>query len=102
MYPGPLQVTLSFGLEQGQDAEGRKKYRRIGDHTASGVNQAAHRLQKAPMVMVDYVGVLRRALAGTVEHMSIATEEMKGAYIIGRFHSRLRMRASPSPQSLTS
>ena len=80
MYPGPLQVTPSFGLEQGQDTGGQKKYRRIDDHTASGVNQAAHRLQKVPMVMVDYVGVLCRALAGSVERISMATEDMKGAY----------------------
>ena len=39
-YGAVVQVTPSFGLAQGT------KYRRIDDHSASGVNQMAHRLQR--------------------------------------------------------
>ena len=49
LYSGTLQVTPSFGLQQGFDNDGQPKYRRIDDHTASGVNRVAHRLQKVPM-----------------------------------------------------
>ena len=80
LYPGRFQVTPSFGLEQGKDANGAPKFRRINDHSASGVNIAAHRLQKVPMAMIDYVGVLVRALAQQTNQISLATEDMKGAY----------------------
>lgn len=36
LYSGTLQVTPSFGLQQGFDNDGQLKYRRIDDHTASG------------------------------------------------------------------
>ena len=80
LYPGRIQVTPSFGLEQGIDASGAPKFRRIDDHSASGVNMAAYRLQKVPMAMVDYVGVLVRALAQQTDQISLATEDMKSAY----------------------
>ena len=80
LYSGTLQVTPSFGLQQGFDNDGQPKYRRIDDHTASGVNRVAHRLQKVPMAMVDYVGVLIRALARQSPQISLGTEDMKGAY----------------------
>ena len=47
---------------------------------ASGVNMAAYRLQKVPIAMIDYVGVLVRALAQQTNQISLATEDMKGAY----------------------
>ena len=73
-YGAEVQVTPSFGLAQGT------KYRRIDDHTASGVNQMAHRLQKVPMTMVDYIGVMLRALAAHFPSVKLATEDMKSAY----------------------
>ena len=76
LYSGTTSYT-SFGLQQGFDNDGQPKYRRIDDHTASGV---AHRLQKVPMAMVDYVGVLVRALARQSPQISLSTEDMKGAY----------------------
>lgn len=39
-----------------------------------------YRLQKAPMAMVDYVGVLVRALAQQATQIGLRTEDMKGAY----------------------
>ena len=79
-YDGDFQVTPSFGLAQGLDEHGNRKFRRIDDHTASGVNPSAHRLQKVPMAMVDYVGVMMRAVAAICPDVQIATEDMKGAY----------------------
>eukprot|EP00435_Cladocopium_sp_Y103_P060943 s2085_g22.t1 len=48
-YGHDFQITPSFGLEQGTDEQGQPKYRRIDDHTASGVNPSAHRLQKVQL-----------------------------------------------------
>ena len=73
-YGVEVQVTPSFGLAQGA------KFRRIDDHTASGVNQVAHRLQKVPMTMVDYIGVMLKALAAQSTSIQLATEDMKSAY----------------------
>ena len=73
-YGTEVQVAPSFGLAQGT------KYRRIDDHSASGVNQMAHRLQKVPMTMVDYIGVMLRALAEHSSSIKLATEDMKAAY----------------------
>ena len=73
-YGSEVQVTPSFGLAQGT------KFRRIDDHTASGVNQMAHRLQKVPMTMVDYIGVMLKALASQSTSIRLATEDMKSAY----------------------
>ena len=79
-YEGDFQVTPSFGLAQGCDEQGNPKFRRIDDHSASGVNPSAHRLQKVPMAMVDYVGVMVRAVAAVSKDVHLATEDMKGAY----------------------
>ena len=79
-FGSDFQVTPSFGLEQGVDEAGNPKFRRIDDHSASGVNPSAHRLQKAPMAMIDYVGVMLRALASHCSDINMATEDMKGAY----------------------
>ena len=79
-YKTDFQVTPSFGLAQGLDNQGKQKFRRIDDHTASGVNPSAHRLQKVPMAMVDYVGVMVRAVAAVCTNIQFATEDMKGAY----------------------
>ena len=80
-YGRDFQIVPSFGLEQGSDSSGAPKYRRIDDHTACGNNLVAHRLQKVPMAMVDYVSVLIRAEASKVaEQLFVATEDMKGAY----------------------
>ena len=79
-YKTDFQVTPSFGLAQGLDEQGKRKFRRIDDHTASGVNPSAHRLQKVPMAMVDYVGVMVRAVAAICTDVQFATEDMKGAY----------------------
>ena len=40
----------------------------------------AHRLQKVPMTMVDYIGVMLRALAAHFPSVKLATEDMKSAY----------------------
>ena len=55
LYGKDFQITPSFGLAQGLDEQGQRKYRRIDDYTASGVNPSAHRKQKVPMCMVDYI-----------------------------------------------
>ena len=46
-----FNVVQSFGLQQGNAADGSVKYRRIDDHTASHNNLAAHRRQKINMAM---------------------------------------------------
>ena len=80
-YQGVFGVVPSFGLEQGVDENGRPKYRRIDDHSASANNMVAHRLQKVPMTMVDYVAVLvKYAFAVLSCKINLATEDMKSAY----------------------
>ena len=79
-YGPDFQVTPSFGLEQGVNEAGAPKYRRIDDYTASGVNPSAHRTQKVPMCMVDYIGVMIRAAAQVDTNIHFATEDMASAY----------------------
>lgn len=79
-YGPDFQVTPSFGLEQGVNEAGAPKYRRIDDYTASGVNPSAHRTQKVPMCMVDYIGVMIRAAAQVDTNIYFATEDMASAY----------------------
>lgn len=81
MFQGDFQVVPSFGLEQGASNQ-EKKFRRIDDHTASGNNLQAHRLQKVPMAMVDYLGALVKVEARTLDRsdLELATEDMTGAY----------------------
>ncbi len=80
IYGNDFQVVPSFGLQQGFSEDGSPKYRRIDDHSASGGNQVAHRLQKVPMAMADYVGVLTRAVGKLGSGVHFSTEDMKGAY----------------------
>ena len=82
MFHGDFQVVPSFGLEQGLDELGRPKYRRIDDHSACGNNLVAHRKQKVPMCMVDYIGALIKALGRRCPKSAplISTEDMKSAY----------------------
>ena len=80
LFDEDFQITPSFGLSQGRDEQGNRKFRRIDDHSASGVNPSAHRMQKVPMAMADYVGVLLRAVAQKHDPIRMATEDMKGAY----------------------
>jgi len=79
---GPFwNLVPSFGLHQGYDEKNEPKYRRIDDHSASLNNQAAGRLQKIPMSMVDYVMSMVKGLTGvTSETLHLCTEDMKGAY----------------------
>ena len=79
-YADDFQITPSFGLAQGADEKGEPKYRRIDDHTASGVNQFSKRMQKVPMAMIDYVGVMVRAVAQSCNSVIMSTEDMQGAY----------------------
>ena len=80
-YKGVFNVVPSFGLEQGVDESGQPKYRRIDDHSAAANNLVAHRLQKVPMTMVDYVAALIKFLySGLNCRLSLATEDMKSAY----------------------
>ena len=80
-YQGVFGVVPSFGLEQGVDENGHPKYRRIDDHSASANNMVAHRLQKVPMTMVDYVAVLvEYAFTVLSCKVKLATEDMKSAY----------------------
>eukprot|EP00435_Cladocopium_sp_Y103_P061120 s489_g22.t1 len=79
-YNDDFQVTPSFGLSQGVGPDGEPKFRRIDDHSASGVNPSAHRLQKVPMTMVDYIGVLLKNLAQVSSEIYMTTEDMKAAY----------------------
>ena len=80
IYQDDFQITPSFGLEQGVNEQGQPKFRRIDDHTASGVNQFSRRMQKVPMAMVDYVGVMVRAVAQACDSVYMSTEDMQGAY----------------------
>ena len=79
-YRDDFQVTPSFGLEQGTNDQGQPKYRRIDDRIASGVNQFSKRMQKVPMAMIDYVGVMLRAVAQRCNSVYMGTEDMQGAY----------------------
>ena len=81
-YKDDFQVTPSFGLEQGTNEQGLPKYRRIDDHTASGVNQfsSSKRTQKVPMAMIDYVAVMMRAVAQRCRSVYMGAEDMQGAY----------------------
>lgn len=99
-YGSDFQVVPSFGLQQGHGEDGAPKYRRIDDHSASGGNQVAHRLQKVPMAMADYVGVLTRAVGKLGTGVKFSTEDMKGAYI-GRSLFIHLMLGTPSQPSIT-
>ena len=81
LFDGDFQVVPSFGLEQGGMGQ-EKKFRRIDDHTAAGNNLQAHRLQKVPMAMVDYLGTLVKFVARSTQRpdLKLATEDMTGAY----------------------
>ncbi len=74
------QVVPSFGLRQGCDEAGRPKYRRIDDYTASRANPSSHRLQKVPMTMPDYVGVLSKEMGRKGWDIQFTTDDMKSAY----------------------
>ena len=74
------QVVPSFGLRQGVDETGRPKYGRIDDYTASGANPSSHRLQKVPMTMPDYVGVLSKEMGRKGWNIQYTTDDMKSAY----------------------
>eukprot|EP00435_Cladocopium_sp_Y103_P063804 s675_g25.t1 len=74
-------VIPSFGLEQGVNEKNEPKYRRIDDHSAGFTNLAAHRKQKIPMAMVDYLIVMIRGLyARFNSQLNIGTEDMRQAY----------------------
>ena len=80
-----FNVAPSFGLEQGVDAKGEPKSRRIDDHTAGWCNLAARRLQKIRMSSVDYIAVMVRSgqnLMSDLPNVSfhLATADMKQAY----------------------
>jgi len=81
LFDGDFQVVPSFGLEQGGMGQ-EKKFRRIDDHTAAGNNLQAHRHQKVPMAMVDYLGALVKFVARSTQRpdLKLATEDMTGAY----------------------
>ena len=80
-YQGIFNVVPSFGLEQGVDESGNKKFRRIDDHTACGNNRVSHRMQKVPMTMVDYIGALIKYFSKyTEDEIELTSEDMKGAY----------------------
>ena len=80
-YGKDFQIVPSFGLEQGEAADGSKKFRRIDDHSACLNNQVAHRMQKVPMAMADYVALLIKSASTLPEpDLLIASEDMKSAY----------------------
>eukprot|EP00435_Cladocopium_sp_Y103_P034170 s309_g8.t1 len=81
LYGSDFQVVPSFGLEQGTDSTGKRKFRRIDDHSACWNNQVAHRKQKVPMTMVDYVALLIRVCGSSLqEDILLASDDMQGAY----------------------
>ena len=80
MFGKDFQVVPSFGLRQGQDESGNPKFRRIDDYTASGANPSSHRLQKVPMTMPDYVGVLTKVMGMKGWDVNFTTDDMKSAY----------------------
>eukprot|EP00972_Heterocapsa_arctica_P036854 5426899-Heterocapsa_arctica.AAC.1 len=48
-YNGLWNLCRRFGLRQGVDEHGNPKYRAIDDHSESGANAAAHRIQQIQM-----------------------------------------------------
>ncbi len=86
-YGPGYNVVPSFGIEQGEDSAGRRKFRSIDKHTKSGCNPAAERRQKVPMAMVGHIllmftsvaSALQLAAVGKATKCTAATEDMKAA-----------------------
>lgn len=77
-----FNVIPCFGLQQGLDNQGRKKFRRIDDHTAGWVNLAAKRMQRIEMANVDYIATMVKAFTKSLpsRKLVIGTADMKAAY----------------------
>ena len=81
-FGSSFNVIPCFGLSQGVDSRGRKKFRRIDDHTAGWVNLAAKRMQRIQMANVDYIATMVKSMSNTFpsSKLEIATADMKAAY----------------------
>ena len=77
-----FNVIPCFGLQQGLDNAGNKKYRRIDDHTAGWVNLAAKRMQRIEMANVDYIATMVKASSRSFPSVAleICTADMQSAY----------------------
>ena len=77
-----FNVVPCFGLQQGLDNAGKKKYRRIDDHTAGWVNLAAKRMQRIEMANVDYIATMVKASSKSFPSVAleICTADMQSAY----------------------
>ena len=78
-------VVRRYGIEQGVDSSGKKKYRAIDDHSENDNNSAAWRRQKIPMAGVATLMLMVKLFASVLPDVSDAdlvggTEDMKGAY----------------------
>ena len=81
-YGESVNIIPSFGLSQGVDSGGRKKFRRIDDHMAGWTNLAAKRMQKIEMANTDYIATMVKSVASTFqgEQLTLSTADMKAAY----------------------
>lgn len=80
---GPFMNAIpSFGLAQGLDGQGNKKFRRIGDHTAGWTNLAAKRMQRIEMLNTDYIATMIKAMSSAFpgKQITISTADMRAAY----------------------
>jgi hypothetical protein len=82
-------MVRRFGIEQGVNSKGERKFRGVDDHSESGNNPAAERRQKIPMAMVHHIMLMIRMVALWFPQVSWpdikvdplgATEDLKGAY----------------------
>ena len=81
MHGKYFNVVPSFGLAQGCDEKGTKKFRRIDDHSACLNNAAGNRMQKIQMANVDYIVIMIKHLFqkfGTT--LQVSTQDMQAAY----------------------
>ena len=81
-YGESVNIIPSFGLSQGVDSGGRKKFRRIDDHTAGWTNLAAKRMQKIEMANTDYIATMVKSMSSTFqgEQLTLSTADMRAAY----------------------
>lgn len=77
-----MNVVPSFGLAQGVNSSGQKKFRRIDDHTAGWTNLAAKRMQKIEMANTDYIATMIKAMSAAFpgERITLSTADMRAAY----------------------
>lgn len=81
MHGRSYNVVPSFGLAQGVDESGKKKFRRIDDHSACHNNAAGNRKQRIQMANVDYLMVMIKHLFQKFERDLISPLRICKAHI---------------------